>query len=145
METINQTTVTADIDEAITKLYDQNKFWLSEINFLDDEIKFITDLLDKFFITLIQDKYVNRIQLIKGQLISLGYVKSNIKQDIIRHQIHIEEKINNKAAKSQIFLEMEDARIADELKDIHKNFKHIKTDIFAITSTLLLNNKQDQA
>ncbi|WP_295652116.1 hypothetical protein [uncultured Mucilaginibacter sp.] len=145
METINQTTVTADIDEAITKLYDQNKFWLSEINFLDDEIKFITDLLDKFFITLIQDKYVNRIQLIKGQLISLGYVESNIKQDIIRHQIHIEEKINNKAAKSQIFLEMEDARIADELKDIHKNFKHIKTDIFAITSTLLLNNKQDQA
>lgn len=145
METINQTNVTADIDEAITKLYDQNKFWLSEINFLDDEIKFITDLLDKFFITLIQDKYVNRIQLIKGQLISLGYVKSNIKQDIIRHQIHIEEKINNKAAKSQIFLEMEDARIADELKDIHKNFKHIKTDIFAITSTLLLNNKQDQA
>ena len=120
METINQTNVTADIDEAITKLYDQNKFWLSEINFLDDEIKFITDLLDKFFITLIQDKYVNRIQLIKGQLISLGYVKSNIKQDIIRHQIHIEEKINNKAAKSQIFLEMEDARIADELKDIHK-------------------------
>jgi len=145
METINQTNVTADIDEAITKLYDQNKFWLSEINFLDDEIKFITDLLDKFFITLIQDKFVNRIQLIKGQLISLGYVKNNIKQDIIRHQIHIEEKINSKAAKSQIFLEMEDARIADELKDIHKNFKHIKTDIFAITSTLLLNNKQDRA
>jgi len=142
METNDQTTVAAEVDEAVAKLYDQNKFWLSEINFLDDEIKFMTDLLDKFFIDLIQDEHVNRIQLIKRQLISLSYVKSNIKQDIVRHQIHIEEKINNKAAKSQVFLEMEDARMADELKDIQKSFKHIKSEIFAVTSTLLLDNKK---
>jgi len=97
----------------------------------------MTDLLDKFFVTLIKDEHVNRIQLIKMQLISIGFVRNNIRQDILRHQVNIEEKINNVSNKSEDFLALEDERMADEVADVQKSFKGIKREIFKITSVLL--------
>jgi hypothetical protein len=141
METINQNTDTTLHNERLSNLYTLNKNWLSEISFLSDEIKFMNDLLDKFFISLIKEEHVNRIQLIKMQLVQLELVKKNIKQDILRHQVNIEEKINNISEKSDGFLELEDERMGDELNDLQKTFKRIKGEIFTISKALLKNAK----
>jgi len=137
METKVTPTEVVDRSELLTKLHNQNKHWLSEINFLNDEVRFMTDLLDKFFTSLIKDEHVNRIQLIKMQLISIGFIRNNIRQDILRHQVNIEEKINNVSNKSEDFLALEDERMADEVADVSKSFKGIKREIFNITSILL--------
>lgn len=141
MEPAEKTTIITEPNDALTRLYDLNKLWLSEINFLGDEIKFMTTLLDKFFTTLIKDEHVNRIQLIKMQLVSIGHVKDSIKKDIIRHQNNIEEKINKVSDKSDMFLDLEDSRVEEELIDLEKTFKKIKTDIFEMSRTLLKNEK----
>jgi hypothetical protein len=145
MEPVNQKPETIIHNERLANLYTLNKTWLSEINFLDDEMKFMSDLLDKFFINLIKEEHVNRIQLIKMQLVTLGLVRKNIKQDILRHQVNIEEKINNVSSKSDGFLELEDERMGDELADLQKNFKHIKSEIFNISRAIMQNKKTPTA
>jgi hypothetical protein len=145
MEHNNPNPETIIHNERLANLYTLNKTWLSEINFLDDEMKFMSDLLDKFFINLIQEEHINRIQLIKMQLVTLGMVRKNIKQDILRHQVNIEEKINNVSSKSDGFLELEDERMGDELADLQKNFKHVKSEIFNISRAILQNKKTPAA
>jgi hypothetical protein len=142
METTLQPAVSAQRDDVLASLYTLNKKWISDINFLEDEMKFMADLLDKFFTKLVKDEHVNRIQLIQMQLVSLGYVRKNIKKDIQKHQANIEETINNPLAKSDAFLELEDERMSEELADLYKSFKRLKKEIFDITRTLLRQDKE---
>ncbi|MBW4889719.1 hypothetical protein KXQ82_08325 [Mucilaginibacter sp. HMF5004] len=144
METLNPSPQALVHDEMMANLYTLNKQWTSEVDFLNDEMKFMADLLDRFFINLIKEEHVNRIQLIKMHLGSLGIVRNNIKQDILKHQANIEEKINNLSSKSDAFLQLEDERVDDELKDLNRSFKTLKKEIFDITSVLLHNNKASQ-
>jgi len=142
METTLQPAVSTQRDDVLASLYTLNKKWISDINFLEDEMKFMADLLDKFFTKLVKDEHVNRIQLIQMQLVSLGYVRKNIKKDIQKHQSNIEETINNSLAKSDAFLELEDERMSEELADLYKSFKRLKKEIFDITRTLLRQDKE---
>jgi hypothetical protein len=142
MKTIPQTHETDQHDNLLANLHTLNKQWQSEINFLDDEMKFMSDLLDKFFINLIKEEHVNRIQLIKMQLNTLGHLRQNIKGDILKHQANIEDVINNVSEKSDGFLALEDERMSDELNDLSKSFKNLKKEIFDITRVLLQHNKE---
>jgi len=142
METTLQPAVSTQRDDVLASLYTLNKKWISDINFLEDEMKFMADLLDKFFTKLVKDEHVNRIQLIQMQLVSLGYVRKNIKKDIQKHQSNIEETINNPLAKSDAFLELEDERMSEELADLYKSFKRLKKEIFDVTRTLLRQDKE---
>jgi len=142
METTLQPAVSTQRDDVLASLYTLNKKWISDINFLEDEMKFMADLLDKFFTKLVKDEHVNRIQLIQMQLVSLGYVRKNIKKDIQKHQSNIEETINNSLAKSDAFLELEDERMSEELADLYKSFKRLKKEIFDVTRTLLRQDKE---
>jgi len=142
METTLQPAVSTQRDDVLASLYTLNKKWISDINFLEDEMKFMADLLDKFFTKLVKDEHVNRIQLIQMQLVSLGYVRKNIKKDIQKHQSNIEETINNSLSKSDAFLELEDERMSEELADLYKSFKRLKKEIFDVTRTLLRQDKE---
>jgi hypothetical protein len=143
MEISSQTPANTQHDDLLANLYSLNKQWTSEINFMEDEMKFLTDLLDKFFINMIKDEHVNRVQLIRMQLVSLGMVRKNIKRDILKHQANIEEKINNIPGKSDDFLKLEDERMIEELKDFNRSFKQLKSEIFNLSRALLHSHKPE--
>ncbi len=141
METNLHSPVVTEHDDVLINLYTLNKQWISEINFLGDEMKFMNDLLEKFFPNFINQEHINRIQLIKMQLDTLNIVRKNIKTDILRHQENIEDVINQSSAKSDAFLQLEDERMDEELRDFNKSFKQLKKEIFDITRVLLHSNK----
>jgi hypothetical protein len=142
MEANLNTTTLIEPNELVTSLYSLNKNWISDILFVEDEIKFMREMLERFFATQIKDVYVNRAQLVKMQLTSLGFVRKNIYQSIVRHQENIEQRISNIANKSDAFLALEDARLADDMKDLYKAFKKIKNEIFGMVGASLQVEKR---
>jgi hypothetical protein len=142
----NITTATLiEPNELVTSLYSLNKNWISDNLFVEDEIKLMREMLDRFFEAQIKDVYVNRVQLVKMQLTSLGYVRKNIYQNIVRHQENIEQRISNIANKSDAFLALEDSRLADDMKDLYKAFKKIKNEIFGMVGATLQLEKSPAA
>jgi hypothetical protein len=137
MDAYLNTTTLIEPNELVTSLYSLNKNWISDILFVEDELKFMREILDRFFATQIKDMYVNRVQLIRMQLISLGFMRKNVHQKIVRHQENIEHRINNTASKSDAFLALEDSRLADEMKDLQKALKKLKNEIFGIVGASL--------
>lgn len=119
-------------DPEIQRLYQLNKQQLSDLLFMDEELKFFKSILDKYFSTMVKDVYLNRIQLISSELTQLGMVKSNVVKDILLHQQNLESRINDILKKGTHLLKIESDRIEYEIRDIYKCFRNIKKEIFTI-------------
>ncbi|HEY0669447.1 MAG TPA: hypothetical protein VGD22_14780 [Sphingobacteriaceae bacterium] len=119
-------------DPEIQRLYQLNKHQLSDLLFMEEELRFLKSILNKYFSTIVNDVYLNRIPLISSELTQLGMVKSNVVKDILLHQQNLESGNNDILKKSTHFLKIESDRIEYEIRDIHKCFRNIKKEIFTI-------------
>lgn len=123
-------------DTEIQILCKLNKHHLSDLMFLNDEMIFLKSLLEKYFQPMIRDTSVNRIQLINNHLAQVNLMKGNVTKDMLIHQGNLNYTFNNVPGKSINFLNLEHDRMEAELKDLHKCFKNIKKEIFAIYKDL---------
>lgn len=119
-------------ESELQKLHESCKEQLSGLTFLDDEAKFLKSLLEKYFPSMVRDTHMNRVQLISSQLLQLCKLKAIIHRDTELHQVNLNSTINNLSAKSLGFLNLENDRIDDEIKDLNKYFKNIKVEIFTV-------------
>jgi hypothetical protein len=117
-------------------LYEISKQQLSDLVFLDDEMKFLKGLLIKYFMPMMDDHHVNRIQLINSHLSELNLVKGNVGKGLLIQQEHLQSKIKGLESQGMDFIKLANERIEDELKDLNSSFKNIKKDIFAIYKEL---------
>jgi len=131
-------------DNQLQQLYQQSKNQLSELVFIDDEMKFIRSLMDKFFLPMIHDHHVNRVQLINSCLSQLSLVKANVARDLLTHQGELFSHINGVLSKSIDFLNLVNERMEAEVKDLNKSLRSIKKDLFVVYKELTYRYPQMQ-
>ncbi len=115
--------------------------WLNDMSFFDDETRFLSSLLDKYFIFLLSHEHVNRIQLVNERLKQTGIVKSLIRADVLKHQKNLDTTLKNDIEQREDFLKLEHTRLEEELADLAKSFKSIKHEIFKITEEVMKSEK----
>lgn len=112
------------------------KHQLSELIFLDTEVKFLKNLLDKHFSFMLKDNHLNKVQLISSHLTQFALVKENVIKEVLLHQGNLQAKLKSLLDKSVDFLKLENERIEEELRDLNKLLKHIKKEIFNVYNYL---------
>ncbi len=90
-------------DPELQKLYKLNKHQLTDLLFLDDEVKFLKSLLECYFVSALSESQVNQVQLINKQFAQLNMLKTNIYRDVLNHQGNLHSKINSFLSKSMVF------------------------------------------
>ena len=96
----------------------------TELRFLSDEIEMIKRFLKANFPKYFADEAeVNRAQLLYNRLASLKLVHQNIVRNHTQHY-------KNMSNKSNALLELESARITDEVKDLTKNLDRLKREMY---------------
>lgn len=120
----------------IQQLYQSSKLHLSDLVFLEDEMKFLKSLLSKFFLPMMHAKSVTRAQLIDSHLSQLSLVKANVSIDLLIYQGKLNSTINELELQSIDFLKLASSRIDDEIKDLNRSFRNIKKEIFVIYKDL---------
>jgi hypothetical protein len=119
-----------------------NKHQLSDLYFLNDEVRFLKSLLDTHFLSMIRDSFINRIQLINTQLTLLDMIKANVTKEVLIHQGNINSATNGLQSKSMDLLKLENDRVEDEIEDLNKCFKNIKKEIFLVYKEIINNEPQ---
>lgn len=123
-------------DTELQQLYQQSRHQLSDLVFLDDEMKFIKSLIYKFFLPMIHDYHINRVQLINSHLSQLSLVKANVTRDLLVHQGDLFSHTNGVLSKSVDFLKLVNERLEAEIVDLNKSLRHIKKEIFVVYKEL---------
>lgn len=120
----------------IQLLHQASKAQLSDLVFLDDEMKFLKSLLYKIFLPMMRSNAITRAQLIDSHLSQLNLVKANVSKDLMIHQGQLNANISGLEHQSLDFLKLANARIDDEIKDLNRSFRNIKKEIFNVYKDL---------
>ena len=120
----------------IQLLYQSSKVHLSDLVFLDDEMKFLKSLLYKIFLPMMRSNGITRAQLIDSHLSQLNLVKANVTKDLMIYQGQLNANVNGLEHQSLDFLKLANSRIDDEIKDLNKSFRNIKKEIFNVYKDL---------
>jgi hypothetical protein len=120
-----------------------NKHQLSDLIFMDEEVRFLKSLLDKHFQEKLQDSHINRVQLIGQQLLQLNMIKENITKDVLIHQGNLHPPINYLIETGVEPLKIQSDRIEEEIKDLNNCFRNIKKEIFTVYQSIGLEEYQN--
>ncbi|OAQ40265.1 hypothetical protein A5893_04745 [Pedobacter psychrophilus] len=121
----------------LEKLYKLNKRHITELIFFDDEVRFLKGLINKYFMHELKHEHINKSQMIHDRLSQLALIKSNVSRDALLHQENLHVKIKDINNHDFYFFKLESNRIVEEMKDLNRNFKHIKKEIFHISKEII--------
>ncbi|MDC6351937.1 hypothetical protein PP178_10260 [Zeaxanthinibacter sp. PT1] len=123
-------------------LHNETKMWISELDFMCDEQRFLNDLIKDFTIELTQ---TSNFEVAKQKVSELLSIENEL--------VHLKEKVQLHGNQLKIMtdkvdqLEMESAylkthkNLSDHLKDYRKRYQELKTQFFKLLTAQLKKRK----
>ena len=137
METIENRQLESELQE----LYLENKEWLSDALFIEDEIRFFQNLFDKVISLAILEDRVSELHPINKSLEELMKTGQVIKSQIIKNQHLLESLIKDPEKKIGMNLIEEKVQIAKDIKMLFTKEKTVKKALYALAEEVFEEKK----
>ena len=127
------------------QLYILTEHWRNDVEFFNDEVKFMLKLVDKYFVWLMADEDLTEIQAIMKQIRKLEVGCGKIENKIVLHLSHITSVIENSYNKGEIKEEQqfreEHEDLEEELTLYTKDLRVVKKELFKLTEGVMETEK----
>lgn len=118
--------------DVLTSYYALGEHWRSDLAFYKDEVRFLKDLLGKYFNRFIEDIDINHVRRIENRLMILDRRREEVDFKIDRQMKAISERLksNNTTANQNIISNHEE--LEHLLSILAKDFRKLKRIIFQL-------------
>jgi hypothetical protein len=143
MDTLIESTLSTELQE----LYLENKEWLSDVLFLEDEMRFFQRLFAKVLIGRIRREHLQQIAMISSMLTVILERRKQLKCILQSRKQTIEQFLKGNLVTIGLAFIEEDAAIIKEVRSLMLAEKLLKDKLFALveqqnsSSALLKNHK----
>lgn len=123
------------------ELYALTEHWLSDVAFFGDEVRFLSDLVGKYFIWLTRQESMMTVQRMVTRLNAFARTQKEIADRIKRHLKDLGvlmDGIDREDAKNFRF---EHARLEEDLAELARVFRSVKKEVFTITEHVVESEK----
>ncbi len=125
----------------LNELHQQNKQWLSEVNFLEDEIKIFRKIYDQFFSAALKEDQLHEIQHLNFRLNALETHRKELKNLVNHHQSLLEMTISNPEKAIGFDLIEDHTKIINDIKALFATDISVKKELYAFIEGLLEKEK----
>jgi len=133
MATVNNVS-TADMDDAgLEKLSTSNQDCLGELDFFEDEMNFLMDLVEEKLLPQIKQQKASRIEVLHSKLKRINCLKNLIRDDFMMHKNHLEAKLNHLVERSGSFLKLEHEKVEEEINNLVDSIKDTRIELLNIS------------
>lgn len=140
MNTANKTTQ-MDLQKAGVMHQDASD-WLSEMEFMDDEMEFFAEMLRNYFLALAVKDFEQEKLLIRDRQTIANEINL-MKQRVHEHHDHLVSLIESAhAERMERALEAEHFEVATAFKNLRKAFIHYKKELYTLVSEVIKDRKQ---
>lgn len=127
---------------SLEELHLATKEWLSELNFMADEVKFLRDLIDHYFAKLISSE---RIEHTKEIVVGIARFRDmqlgKVQEMLLQHERNLANIADNDVPLEEEAYREEHERLWKEMSQLHKAYKAIKKDVFQFTEKAIHDEK----
>lgn len=128
METIESRQLASELQE----LYLENKEWLSDVFFIEDEIRFFQKLFDKVITLAIREDRVQELHPVNKSLAELMKTGQFIKSQVIKNQHLLESLIKNPEKGIELNLIEENIGIAKDIKKLFTEERTVRKALYVL-------------
>ncbi len=111
--------------------------WLSELSFYRDEIRFLKDVVNKYFIWLVADEKMDTLTHLSQRLIKIEEVNQYLLETTNKHMGHLVDLIENSFSHDEQAFREEHSTLEDRIAGFEQDFMVLKSDIFTITKKVI--------
>lgn len=137
-----KTPIDAQLSAELQELYLENKEWLSNILFLEDEMRFFQNLFDKAICSSVKRKNIQQVEVISASLGEILGRRKQLKAVLISRKVKLEQLLDGNAERFGLELIEQDAAIISEIKSLLVNDKLVKNELFALIEELKAKDRQ---
>ena len=129
------------LSSELQELYLENKQWLSDVLFLEDEAAFFQKLFESVLSSAVKENLVTEILFINASLKRLEERRKEQKELILKHQHLLENLIKDQSKKISFDLIIDNEKIIEEIKSLFTLEKLLKKELYILVETLMHKNK----
>lgn len=123
------------------QLYALGEFWQNELAFYQDEMTFFHDLIDKYFMWLMEEPNIEKVQTLIRQLRKSHEKSVELIQKVNKHQMHFEELMENAFSHDEQKFREEHAQLEDEISAFVEGARNLKKEVFSVTENVMENER----
>ena len=129
------------LSSELQELYLENKQWLSDVLFLEDEAAFFQKLFESVLSSAVKANLVTEILFINASLRQLEERRKEQKDLILKHQYLLENLIKDQSKKISLDLIIDNKKIIEEIKSLFISEKLLKKEPYILVETIIQKNK----
>ena len=124
------------------KYHDQSIQWLDEVEFSQDEQKFLENLLSSHFLDLSSPKLMEPTKKVIQKLKDIEKTGVELLKKVKSHNNHLGELVERNELILEEIVKSEHKKIQKEIENYALKFKYIKKKIFGIVKDIMKAHKQ---
>ena len=129
------------LSSELQELYLENKQWLFDVLFLEDEAAFFQKLFESVLSSAVKENLVTEILFINASLRQLEERRKEQKELILKHQHLLENLIKDQSKKISFDLIIDNEKIIEEIKSLFISEKLLKKELYILVETIIQKNK----
>ncbi len=128
-------------DASWEELYRLTKTWQTDIEFYQDDSRFLQQLLDKYFIWLIEKDSYQMVSNLQNNLLKITSKCEDLLKKIEVHLEKLAGMVEHPSIKESRVLRMEHGHLEDEIHDFEAFFRGSRKSIFTMVESVVLSEK----
>ncbi|REE81606.1 hypothetical protein BX611_1141 [Lutibacter oceani] len=128
--------------KSIEELHNDSKIWLSEIDFINFEIRFLEHLLSSKYIDYLDAGLYDRIEEFTKQLFSKKADGIELKEVILEHEKILSDLIDQNCVTSNKNYLATHNNLALEINTFISKYKYLKMQIFEVVEKVMKKKEQ---
>ncbi len=119
------------------KLYTLTEHWKSDLQFYNDDLKFLHHLIDKYFMWISKKENIDMVREIEVGLLEMDNRCGALLNRANKHLHHLAELIDNPFAYDSHKFRTEHQQLEDDLATFVKEFRKNRKEVFTITEHVI--------
>ncbi|MGF1924176.1 MAG: hypothetical protein ACQUHE_08345 [Bacteroidia bacterium] len=131
-----ETKMEAQLSSELQEMYLENKEWLSNILFLEDEMRFFLELFLRLTSSPVNQERVQQVAFINASLTSLQERRNTLKGILEKRKAVLETMLKDNVQSITLAFIEEDTAIINEIKSLLATDKEVKQELFILIEEL---------
>ncbi|HZY79613.1 MAG TPA: hypothetical protein VFE50_08830 [Cyclobacteriaceae bacterium] len=136
-------TLSERFEKELQQMYVRTEHWISDYAFFEDELKFLINLMDKYFVGAViadADKNGNLKQLV-GKLLKLNESRKNLELQIRENFAYLARLMQNKEIFDPEECRDRQSDLESDQTDFLRKYRTIKKEVFELSEHLLASQR----
>jgi len=119
------------------ELYVLTKHWKSDLEFYQDDLRFLHHLIDKYFMWITKQENLDMVRELKKGLQDMNTKVKDLLDKVGKHCIQLGYLVEDPNSKDAGITKMEHEHLEEEMAQFVKSFRENRKEVFTITEYVI--------